>query len=192
MKGGLKKYFRYIKRRFGWGEGIAGSAVILACLIFWFVPSNMDALRQLGYLGGFLAMLIGSATVVLPAPGLAVVLALGATISSPLLLGVFSGIGATIGEFTGYLAGFSGNRIIANAKRYDAAQKLILKHGAIIIATLAFIPNPLFDFAGAAAGMTKMPIWKFLAATAVGKILKCIAIAYAGALSLDWIKSLYS
>ncbi|PIZ25416.1 MAG: DedA family protein, partial [Chloroflexi bacterium CG_4_10_14_0_8_um_filter_57_5] len=34
----------------------------------------------------------------------------------------------------------------------------------LVIAALAFIPNPLFDLAGMASGALKIPLWKFLIA----------------------------
>ena len=53
--------------------------------------------------------------------------------------------------------------------------------GLIPILVLAIIPNPFFDLAGIAAGTLKMPVWQFLLACLVGKTIKMVAFAYAGA-----------
>ena len=51
--------------------------------------------------------------------------------------------------------------------------------GGIIL--LAFIPNPLFDMAGFIAGAGKVPLWKFLIFTWIGKVAKMLLFAYLGA-----------
>jgi len=60
------------------------------------------------------------------------------------------------------------------------------KYGDVTILVLAFIPNPLFDVAGAIAGILRMPVWKFLIYCVIGKILKMMMFAYAG----DWVMQL--
>jgi uncharacterized membrane protein YdjX (TVP38/TMEM64 family) len=59
-----------------------------------------------------------------------------------------------------------------------------------VILLLAFIPNPFFDLAGAAAGALRMPLRKFLLWVWIGKFLKMLAFAYAGAASNDWVTRL--
>ena len=58
-----------------------------------------------GYLGVFLASLIGSATIILPVPSFALVIAAGSQLD-PLWVGIISGAGAAIGELTGYGLGY--------------------------------------------------------------------------------------
>ena len=55
------------------------------------------------------------------------------------------------------------------------------KYGLLTIFFLSVIPNPVMDLAGISAGALKMPIWKFLLACFVGKIIKNVAVAYLGA-----------
>lgn len=134
-------------------------------------------------------MLLSSATVILPAPGLAVVAALGTTVSNPLLLGITAGLGAGLGEITGYLAGYGGRKIIEEQKHYKAVERFVERFGFWAILVLAAIPNPLFDVAGIMAGGTKYPFGLFLSATLIGKIIRCIMIAYLGASTLSWLVS---
>ena len=67
-----------------------------------------------GYASSFLISLISNATVILPAPGLAVVLSLGASLN-PLLLGIVAGCGSGIGELSGYLGRRDRQRNVSSA-----------------------------------------------------------------------------
>ena len=103
------------------------------------------------------------------------------------MLGIVAGLGAALGEITGYLAGYGGHKIIEEQKHYLAVERFVEQYGFWAIAALAFIPNPLFDIAGLIAGGTKYPFKLFMSATLIGKIAKCITIAYLGATTLGWL-----
>ena len=182
----MRSFFRFVAHNFGRKEWAAliGSLVLIAVSIP--LVRHISAFEQYSYLGAFLAMLIGSATVFLPAPALAVVVALGATSANPWMIALVGGIGAALGEITGYLAGYSGHKVAEEQSHYKKIAKLVETRGFIAIAILAFIPNPLFDVVGFVAGGTRYPLPKFLTATVLGKIAKCFAAAYAGAWSLSW------
>ena len=114
--------------------------------------------------------------------------------SSPLERGVAAGLGAAIGELTGYMAGFSGRGVAERAALYVRLTTWMKAHQNLaygVILLLAFIPNPLFDLAGMASGALKLPLWKFLLACAIGKILKMLMFAYAGYYSVAWITGLF-
>jgi uncharacterized membrane protein YdjX (TVP38/TMEM64 family) len=164
-------------------------AVGITLLVFLF-RDQVGKLGELGYVGIFLTMLITSATLILPAPGLAFVFVLGKTFN-PLLLGLAAGAGSTLGELTGYLAGFSGSGMVENVEAYKRIEDYVRKYGLIPIIILAAIPNPLFDVAGFAAGALGMEWWKFLIATFIGKTIKCVAVAYAGFYSVGWIEQFF-
>lgn len=164
-------------------------ALLLVIAITIFVYSVRDKAEELavyGYPGIFLIALLTNATVFLPAPGIAVVFAMGA-IFNPLLVGLAAGAGGALGEVSGYLAGFSGQAIVENAKLYERLTNWVGRYGFWAILVLAAIPNPTFDVAGVAAGVLKMPLPKFLLAVLIGVSIKMILFAYAGAQSLTWI-----
>ncbi|MGB9593449.1 MAG: YqaA family protein [Anaerolineae bacterium] len=149
-----------------------------------------DRLQQFaayGYPGVFLVSLAGNATVVLPAPSLAVVFAMGAVLK-PVLVGLVAGVGEALGELTGYLAGFSGRALIENRARYEQITAWMRRNGALTILVLSFVPNPFFDLAGMAAGVLKYPVWKFLLFCWAGKTMKTTLIALAGAQSVTFIE----
>lgn len=142
-----------------------------------------DRLSQLGaygYPGLFLLNLLASATLILPAPGLALAFAAGSALN-PWLVGLAVGSGSTCGELTGYLAGISGRGVISNQAQYERISSLMRRYGLGVLFVLSLVPNPLFDVAGIIAGAMHIPVWQFLAATWVGKVIKTTVVALAGA-----------
>lgn len=152
-------------------------ALSLAIVVY---GDRLTALGAYGYPGLFLLNLLASATLILPAPGLALAFAAGASLN-PWLVGLAVGSGSTFGELTGYLAGFSGRGSIEQDPNYARVRGWMLCFGLWVIFVLSLVPNPLFDVAGITAGVMKIPVWKFLAVTWVGKVIKSILVALAGA-----------
>jgi uncharacterized membrane protein YdjX (TVP38/TMEM64 family) len=153
------------------------------------VPVDWERLKNLGYLGVFLIMLLSSSSMVLPVPGLAAVFAGGLLQLNPILLGIVGGLGSALGELTGYMAGYGGRAIVEDSRRYAQVEGWMRRYGLPTIFVLSLIPNPLFDIAGFAAGALRVPLWRFLVACAAGKILKSIIFAYAGSQSGQIIPS---
>ena len=120
-------------------------------------------LQDVGYSGVFLVNLVGSAAVVVPVPGLAAVCA-GTAAALGLnfvILAISGAIGSTIGEFTGYLAGYGSQGVIQKSRFYDRVHDWVVKRGGFALFTLALIPNPLFDIGGIAAGSLGYPLSRF-------------------------------
>jgi membrane protein YqaA with SNARE-associated domain len=151
-------------------------AVVVILLVFSF-SDRIAELQEYGYAGVFVISLLSAATIFIPAPGWAVVIAMGG-ILNPYLVGIFAGIGSGIGELTGYMIG-NGARELSDAK-LGRHKELIKKYGAGAVFVLAFIPNPLFDIAGLVAGALKIKIWKFLLACILGRMLRYILLAHIG------------
>jgi len=159
--------------------------VIALTIVLVLNREQIQALKAYGYPGIFLFSILANATILVPVPGVVFTSAMGA-IFNPLLVSIFAGAGAALGELSGYLAGFSGQAMVENSDRYERIVRWMRKYGDVTILVLAFIPNPLFDLAGVIAGVLKMPVWKFLIYCVIGKILKMMMFAYAG----DWVMSL--
>lgn len=140
---------------------------------------SVKQLEALGYPGIFLASLLTNATLILPIPGVLITSAMGA-VFNPFWVALASSSGATVGELSGYLAGFSGQAVVENKKWYEKIENWMRKYGDVTILVLALIPNPAFDAAGMTAGVLKMPIHKFLIYCFIGKTLKMLAFAYGG------------
>ena len=175
--------------RFGIQHAVALLVAIAVPVLIYVFRDQVRALEQLGYLGAFLTMFVGNATVILPVPGLIVVFALGHTLN-PLLVGLAGGPGAALGELVGYFAGFSGSGVIKNTGLYQRVEGWVKRYGPAAIAVLAAIPNPAFDLAGLVSGALGIRWWQFLLAAGIGKTIQAIAIAYAGSLSIGWVEQL--
>lgn len=169
---------------------VAVLAVIGITVYIYSIRDRVEEFTQYGYFGIFLIMLLANATVILPAPGVAVVFAMG-SVFNPLGVALSAGIGGALGEITGYLAGFSGQAVVENTQVYNRIMPWIKKYGAWVILVLSAIPNPFFDIAGIAAGIAKIPMWQFLLACWVGQTIKMAMFAYAGYYSIDWIANFY-
>jgi uncharacterized membrane protein YdjX (TVP38/TMEM64 family) len=159
-----------------------GGALVVVLLVTVLVVIFRDRLAQYeryGYLGVFLTTLAGSATVVLPVPGLAVVY-LGGSLWNPVVVGLVAGLGDALGEATGYLAGYAGQGLVEDLGLYKRFESWMRRNGFLTILFLSAIPNPFFDLAGLAAGASGFPgKWFFLAAW-IGKTFKDVAFALAG------------
>ena len=163
-------------------------AIVLAVTAGIFVfRDHVVNLKGYGYLGAFLISLVSSATIILPIPGLALIFALGDAYN-PFLIGIAAGAGSALGEITGYMAGYSGQIVLKNNKTYLRMERWMKRRGSIVIFVLAFVPNPIFDLAGAAAGVLRYPLWKFLLVCFLGKTPKSILVALAGAWTLEWVR----
>lgn len=154
-----------------------------------FISSVRDQVRQFaafGYPGIFLIALLANATILLPAPGVAIIYAMGA-IFNPLGVGLAAGTGGAIGELSGYLAGFSGQAVVERLDVYNRIKPWVDKYGGWAILVFSAIPNPFFDIAGIAAGIAKMPIQIFLLFTWIGQLIKMTLFALAGHYSITLI-----
>jgi uncharacterized membrane protein YdjX (TVP38/TMEM64 family) len=165
--------------------------IVISIYILAIPEEQAQKIESFGYPGIFLLSILSNATVLIPAPGLIIVFSMGARFD-PFWIGLAAGAGATIGELSGYLAGFSGQAIIENEKIYGKMVTWMERNGPLTLVLLAFIPNPLFDLTGIAAGALKMPVWKFLLWALVGKTLKMLITSYAGAgaISTPWLNNL--
>lgn len=144
-----------------------------------------------GYAGAFLISIFGNLTIFFPVPFTITIYAFGATLN-PLLLGLVCGLGSTVGEFSAYLIGRGGRRILEGKyeKRLESAKLLVMRYGMIIIFLFALLPLP-DDLILIPLGMLKYDLKKALFAAFLGKILMCTTIAYAGRLSFGFVKEIF-
>ncbi|MCD6226940.1 VTT domain-containing protein [Candidatus Micrarchaeota archaeon] len=157
---------------------------IIIILILYNLRYEIKNYENLGYAGAFIISIISSGTLLLPAPGWAVVLGL-ATSLNPLILGIVAGIGSALGELTGYFAGLGGNYIFDN--RFKQFDDLMKKYGVPTLFVLALIPNPFFDIAGVLAGASKMRWQDFLIPVTLGKVIRFIILCYLAVFGVNLI-----
>ena len=155
-------------------------AVVVISIYIFSIRDQAEQLAIYGYPGIFLLAFLAYATVLLPAPGIAVVFTMG-SVFNPLYVALAAGAGAALGELSGYLAGFSGQVLAERVDLYNRLEKWMRFNGGLTIVLLSAIPNPLFDLAGLTAGALKMPVPKFLAYCWIGETIKMLLFAFAGA-----------
>ena len=143
------------------------------------ISGRVEDFGRYGYVGIFVLSLLASATIIVPAPSLAVVSVMGSVLN-PFAVGACAGAGEAIGELTGYLAGYSGRQVVENQARYKQLVRWTRKYGLWVIFVLSIIPNPLFDLAGIAAGALKIPVRRFLFVCWAGKTIKTVLFALGG------------
>lgn len=160
-------------------------AIVITVLVFVF-KDNFIQLRGYGLFGLFVISIIGNATIVLPAPVILTAF-VGGAIFNPITVTLLVSLGATIGELTGYLAGYGGQEIVEGDARFQKVRSWMDKHGLWTLFILAAIPNPLFDLAGIIAGITRIPVYKYFVVVLLGKIIKFGVFAYLGANSIGLI-----
>lgn len=172
---------------------IVALIISLFGLVFFLLDLDLGELRRFGYLGVFLISLIGSASVILPLPGAAVVVSSGQFVDGVslipfwLLVGLAAAVGETIGEMTAYLAGLGGKAVIEKRSAYRLLDRWMQRHGTLTMFVLSVVPNPVFDIGGFMAGAVRMPVWRFVLTVFVGKMIKNSALAAAGEAGLEAI-----
>ena len=140
---------------------------------------QIQKFAEYGYTGLFLVSLLTNATIIFPIPGIVFTTAMGA-VYNPLWVALVAGIGAALGEITGYLTGFSGQFVVENQEWYQKVAIWMKKYGRATVFAMALIPNPIFDLTGIAAGVLKMPITRFFFWCLAGKFLKMLFFAFTG------------
>jgi uncharacterized membrane protein YdjX (TVP38/TMEM64 family) len=174
--------------RTAWRLAAVLLVVVLSIGIFA-LRAEVERWANYGYLGIFLASVLANGTILLPAPGVALVAAMGGVLN-PLLVSLAAGFGASIGELVGYMAGFGGQLVVERIALYERLLGWMRQYGSLTIFILAAVPNPFFDLAGMAAGSLGVPVQRFFVWCLLGKIVKMLAFAYGGALAVHWLGSL--
>ncbi len=143
-------------------------------------PEKVKEFENYGYLGAFLICLVSNTSVILPVPGILIFIPLMATFN-PILLGLAGAAGGTIGEITGYMAGYSGRGMIQDNRMYQRVEGWMGRWGAWVVFVFAVAPFLPVDIAGLVAGALRFPLWKFLLVVWGGKSLKYVALTLVGA-----------
>jgi len=179
--------------------GLFASSVAAAFIL---LDLGEDDLRSgaLGFAILWVISLLRASSVLLPIPGSGLTIAAGAImdplwgIPVPIAVGVTAGTAESIGEFTGYYAGINGGKLMEGRPIYEKVSAWIKKAPFPTMFVMAFMPSPVFDVAGLAAGAARVPIRIFYPAILLGKIGRGIIMAaagyYASAFLIDLIDTL--
>ncbi len=182
-------------------EGLKKKFIPLLLLLFviaisvgiFFYGRNLERvveLKNYGYFGAFLISLIGNAGVILAAPVLPILSAMGVVLYpvtglvGPVIVGLVGGVGAGIGELVGYVLGYSGRGVVGSNKIYLRLVRWMERWGAIAIFVLSIVPF-FFDVVGITAGILRFPLRKFALACWLGRTILYVVFVMLAALGWE-------
>ncbi len=170
---------------------IWGFIILVMAVAFGLFFTGRLNFGNAGYLGAFAANLIASAAIVLPAPGLLAICGAAAEEfgNNPFLLAISGAVGSSFGETTAWLAGFSEHKLVERFKWYPKIHDWMDRGGGLTIFIASAIPNPLFDFAGIAAGALGYSYRKFILFTTLGRSVRYVGTVYLCRAGIDWVTS---
>lgn len=143
-------------------------AFIILCSFFF--KSQIEQYATTGYFGLFLACFASTATILLPAPGILVVLRY-AMFLNPILVVLLGGLGTALGELLGYCLGRSGQRII-NINVDNKFLVFVKKRNVLAIFLFSLLPLPFFDIVGISSGINRINPILFFVLCFLGKTVK--------------------
>lgn len=161
----------------------------------------LDVSLTMGYAGSLFVSFLGNATILVPFPYIGVPFVLGGlrdTASSlfifdPTLVGLLAGIGACLGEMTGYLIGHLGGQVLdeEHINGFGRFVHLYPRATPIVIWFLAATPLP-DDVVIVPLGAVRYSWWKVLVPLLIGKSMFLIGVAWAGRFGLDWVGEIFA
>lgn len=167
-------------------SGISLSLLAITASIIAVREPHLRAwLLDLGLWGQFaISMANGAAPI--PGPSQVAVFVAGASMN-PLALGLASGTGGAIGELAGYFVGAHGERLLSERRRTELERlddtwlaKRLHAHTALVLFSLAAVPNFLFDFYSVWAGARGIPLGRYFVPVWAGKVVRHVLIASIG------------
>lgn len=148
---------------------------------------------QYGYFGVFLASLLGSVSIFFPVPYTLILFTLGSIESfNPVMLSVASGLGSGLGEFSGYLLGLSGRRIISdkNKRKMDYLLKLFGRFWPFAIFLFALTPLP-DDLIFIPLGVMQYSLLKAIIPALIGKFCMSLIIVYSARFTVHIAREIF-
>lgn len=149
---------------------------------------SVGGLATTTYLVVFVTSLVGNASIIVPVPIFVGVMITAAKVMAevspwgPVLVALTASVAGTLGEITGYYAGYLGKKIIITEATpgYEKLVGWMKRHGPLAIVLLSLQPILPFDIAGLISGASRIPVWKFLLACWAGKFPKYLVGCYLG------------
>ena len=146
---------------------------------------------QYGYLGIFLISLLGSMSIFFPIPYTLVIFTI-APFFDPILIALASGAGSAVGEFSGYLLGLGGRKVISEKRKrqMEALLRIFGKYGPIAVFLFALTPLP-DDLLFIPLGVMHYSLLKAFIPALIGKICMSLIIAYSSRYAITIIEQIF-
>lgn len=148
---------------------------------------------QYGYLGVFLISLLGSMSIFFPIPYTVVLFTLGSVETfNPILIAFASGLGSAIGEFSGYLLGLGGRKIISEKgkRNVEFLLKALGRYGALAIFVFALTPLP-DDLLFIPLGVMRYGFLRAFIPAFLGKLCMSLIIVYSARFTVGIIRDIF-
>lgn len=147
--------------------------------------------NQFGYLGVFVISFIGSISVVFPLPYTIIIPLLG-TILDPFFVAISGGLGSALGEFSGYVLGYTGRAVVSEKRRKNMSYmvKLFDRYGPIAVFLFALTPLP-DDLLFIPLGIMRYPFLRAFIPALLGKTLMTFVLAYVGQQYFELVEALF-
>ncbi len=172
-------------------------AVALCVVAIYYKDSLLDTghLAQYGLLGMLIIAFLGGSVLsmlAVPVPYWLLVFTLPSImaphyhLAAPVLVGLISGLGASLGQLLTFMLG-CGSRDLSqklayrvNRRFYDRALSLAEKHGSWAVFFMSAFINPFHLPMTLAIASLRYPSWKFFIFSLLGNIVKSTFIAFCG------------
>jgi len=161
-------------------------------------PSQIEKLASTAYLVVFVTTLVSNASIIIPVPVFVAVMITVAKMMAevspwgPVLVALTASSAGTLGEITGYYAGYLGKNIIVTETTpgYEKLVGWMKRHGTLAVFLLSLQPILPFDIAGLISGASRIPLWKFILPCWAGKFPKYLLGCYFGGAFLSLLPPL--
>jgi uncharacterized membrane protein YdjX (TVP38/TMEM64 family) len=173
-----KKYLGIRKRYWVIGLLVLAVVITIVLVIYRDTLAKPETFSSLGPLGLFLFSLASNATVIFPVGAVfAVILAPEVFGITPVVASLIGASAAAIGELSGYMAGYGSQVAIKKRGFYLKIEHWMERRGFITIIIFSIFALA-FDAAGLAAGAFRYPVWRFIIACWIGRLILYITMSY--------------
>jgi membrane protein YqaA with SNARE-associated domain len=148
---------------------------------------------QYGYLGIFVISLLGSASIFLPIPYTVVLFTVGSLRAfNPILVAFASGLGSAVGEFSGYLLGLGGRKVISEKgkRNVEFLLKIFGRYAALTIFIFALTPLP-DDLLFIPLGVMRYGFIRAFIPAFLGKLCMSLIIVYGARFTVGIIRQIF-
>jgi membrane protein YqaA with SNARE-associated domain len=144
-----------------------------------------------GYFGIFIISLIGALSIFFPLPYTVVIFTLGG-LFDPFLIAIVAGLGSAVGEFSGYLLGYYGRKVISAERRRKMGFMLRVfdRFGPIAIFIFALTPLP-DDLLFIPLGIMHYSLLRAFIPALIGKVSMNFIVAYSGRHAIQIIRDIF-
>ena len=178
------------------------ATILLCVLAIYYKDYLLDAkyVATYGLLGMLIVAFLGGSLlsmIAIPVPywllvfTLPSILAPQFQIGAPILVGVISGFGATLGQLLTFMLGYGGRDLSqklaykVNRGLYDRAMDWANRHGSLAVFVMSAMINPFHLPMTIAMASLRYPVWKFFLFSLLGNVLKSSVIAFCGYFGLN-------